>query len=195
MGHRTNKATSAVLAIIAGAAIGFLPGTALADQVVLRDGTVHEGTILSETRRSLIIETTIHGIKTQLTLNMRDVRSIDRTPAGTEQITENTDKPTTLSIPKKETEDSEDAVPLKREGYRLILEVPIKGGFGTDIYPLSIASSLEWAKENEVTDIVFRINSGGGAIWCSNDIVTLMKEYDTDFEMHMLIESAISAFN
>ncbi len=192
---RTSK--SFTLAIAAGIALAWTTASAIGDTIVMRDGTTYNGTIVSESRRSIVIETSIHGIKTRMTLNARDVRSIERTPEGTvdddaPQHTPSTDS--TLSIPKASANSNEDAIPLKREGYNLLMEVPIAGGFGTDIYPLSVANSLKWAKENGVTDVIFRINSGGGAIWCSNDIVTLIKEYDdADFKMHMLIESAISA--
>ena len=36
----------------------------------------------------------------------------------------------------------------------------MKGTFGEDIYPKSIASALEWAVGSGVTDVVFRIDSG-----------------------------------
>jgi len=186
---------SATIAIAAGTALAWLTTSTLGDQIVMRDGTVYDGTIISENRRQVIIETSVHGISTRMTLNARDIRSLDRTPIGEKPDESDSAEPTTLSIPKGNTSaDVKDRkVPMKRDGYQFLLEVPIEGGFGTDIYPLSVANSLKWAKENAVTDVVFRINSGGGAIWCSNDIVTLIKEYEDEFQMHMLIESAISA--
>lgn len=192
MRNRTRKST--VLAIAAGIATAWITGSALGDQVVLRDGTIYEGTIISESRREVIIETKVHGIKTRMTLNARDVRSLTRTPLTATPSSTTAPSSTGPSIPKiGSSDDAEDAKPIKRDGYNLILEVPLKGGFGTEIYPLSVANSLKWAKENGVTDVVFRINSGGGALWCANDMVSIMKDYRGDFKMHMLIESAISA--
>jgi len=176
------------IAAIAGALCA-LTAFALGDEVVMRDGTVHTGTIVSKTRRSVEIDTTIHGISTRLKLDRRKVKSIVTGDISTPATT----KTPATSLPTL-TEPVEDASKvLKRDGFNLLLEVPLKGGFGEGIYPGGVADTLEWAKENGVTDVVFRINSGGGKIWCSNDIVTIIKEYDTEFKMHMLIESAISA--
>jgi len=182
------------LLIAAVGVLGTLNAAASGDEVVMRDGKVYIGEIISETRRSVIIDTEVHGIKTRLTLDRRQVKSV------TEGETVSDPAPTTgrpsIGIPSissaKEAADTEEKV-LKRDGYNLVLEVPLRGTFGQDIYPLGIANSLEWAKEHEVTDVVFRINSGGGEVWCSMDMVEIMKEYRGDFKMHMLIESAISA--
>lgn len=189
--HRILKPST--LALAAGIALTCISSPAIGDQVVLRDGTVYEGTVISESRREVIIETEVHGISTRMTLNARDVRSVTRTPlTATPSSTINTPN-NTLSIPNNDAEDDADKPILKREGYQLLMEVPLTGTFGEAIYPLSVANSLEWAVENGVTDVVFRINSGGGALWCANDMVAIMKDYRSKVNMHMLIESAISA--
>ncbi len=187
--NKTKSLSTLRIAAIAGAlcAIGSM---AIGDEVILRDGTVHIGTIVSQNRRSIEIDTTIHGIATRLKIDRRNVKSIVRGEVNTTPATQDT--PATI-LPKVTKPAEEDQKVLKREGYRLIMEVPLKGGFGKEIYPAGVGNSFEWAKENGVTDVVIRINSGGGEIWCSNDIVTLIKEYDDDFKTHMLIESAISA--
>ena len=184
----------AALLIAAVGMIGSMHSLAMGDEVVMRDGKVYNGEIVSETRRSVVIDTEVHGIKTRLTLDRRQVKSITEgetvsDPAATPDEL-STESPSIPSIGKGE--DTEEKV-LKREGYNLLLEVPLKGTFGQDIYPLGIAHSLEWAKEHGVTDVVFRINSGGGEVWCSMDMVEIMNQYRGDFKMHMLIESAISA--
>lgn len=187
---RTTKNHSAFrIAAIAGALCA-LTAFAYGDEVVMRDGTIHTGTVVSRTRRVVEIDTKIHGISTRLKLDRRKVKSVVIGEVSTTPAT--VDTPASILPKTIEPAEDENKV-LKREGYNLLLEVPLKGGFGKEIYPAGVADSLEWAKENGVTDIVFRINSGGGEIWCSNDIVTLIKEYETDFKMHMLIESAISA--
>lgn len=197
---KTSTFSALKIAAIAGAVFA-MSSLALGDEVIMRDGTVHTGTIVSKTRRSVEIDTKIHGIATRLKLDRRRVKSIVEgdtnsatTPSTTDSSTSpslNTDTPTLLP---KVTEQVEDPQAIyKRDGYRLIMEVPLKGGFGKEIYPLGVADCLVWAKEHGVTDVVFRINSGGGALWCANDIVSIMKEYKSDLKMHMLIESAISA--
>lgn len=187
-----NKRPAAFL-IAAIGAISSLHSAALGDEVVMRDGKVYNGDVVSETRRSVVIDTEVHGIKTRLTLDRRQVKSITEGDSPADPVV-STDKPTTSITPSiaRADEATEEKV-LKRDGYNLILEVPLKGTFGKDIYPLGIAHSLEWAKEHEVTDVVFRINSGGGEVWCAKDMVEIMNGYRGDFKMHMLIESAISA--
>ena len=189
----SNSLSTLKIAAIAGAlcAIGSL---ALGDEIILRDGTVHTGTIVTQNRRSVEIDTTVHGISTRLKIDRRNVKSIVRGDTHTTPATTTTPAANPSTILPSITAPAEDNLKvLKREGYRLIMEVPLKGGFGKEIYPAGIGESFKWAKENGVTDVVLRINSGGGEIWCSNDIVTLIKEYDDDFDTHMLIESAISA--
>ncbi len=190
---RARRTTLSLLAILG---MMCLTSTqSIADEVVMRDGTVHTGKIVSRDRRTIVIDTQIHGISTRLELDRRSVRSIVISDDAEETPSTTTDagSPSTLSIPSAaEPEEDEDVV-LKREGYNLVLEIPLEGTFGQDIYPLGIANSLAWAKEVGVTDVVFRINSGGGEVWCAMDMVEIMKDYHGDFQMHMLIESAISA--
>jgi hypothetical protein len=192
MKNSKRKSRPFLLALAAGTALGCLASAAIADVVVLRDGTTYQGTIVSENRRTVVIETEVHGIKTRMTLNARDIRSIDRTPISeTPKVT--TEQPTTLSIPKSSGDAEKATKPLKREGYKLLMEIPLSGTFGQDIYPLSVKNSLEWAVEHGVTDIVFRINSPGGEVWAAQDMVAVMERYSDDLNYHMFIEHAISA--
>ena len=189
MKRTKNNHSAFRIAAIAGALCA-LTAFANGDEVIMRDGTVHTGTVVSRTRRTVEIDTSIHGISTRLKLDRRKVKSVVIGEVSTTPAT----KDTPATILPKATELVEDTNKiLKRDGFNLLMEVPLKGGFGKEIYPGGVADSLEWAKENGVTDVVFRINSGGGALWCANDIVAIMKEHKGEFKMHMLIESAISA--
>jgi len=179
------------LSIIAAAgALCAVASLGIGDEIIMRDGTVHQGDIVTQDRRTVTMDTEVHGISTRLEIDRRRIKSIVisddevTTPAQTESM------PSAPSISEKKEDQSK---VLKRDGYNLILEVPLKGTFGQDIYPLGVAHSLEWAKETGVTDVVFRINSGGGEVWCAQDMVEIMNEYRGEFKMHMLIESAISA--
>lgn len=187
------KRTPTALMLAALGVISSINASALADEVVMRDGKVYHGEVISETRRSVVIDTEVHGIKTRLTLDRREVKSITEGETAADPATTSTPSINSTSIPSISKAESTEEKVLKRDGYNLILEVPLKGTFGQDIYPLGIANSLEWAKEHEVTDVVFRINSGGGEVWCATDMVEIMNQYRGDFKMHMLIESAISA--
>ncbi len=187
---RARRSTFNIIAL-AGALCAAATFT-LGDEVVMRDGTVHSGKVVSRNRRTVTIDTEIHGISTRLDLDRRHVKSIviSDEELTTPATVNTTDTPT---IPNLRAEKEDENKVLKRDGYNLVLEVPLEGTFGQDIYPLGVANSLEWAKNAGVTDVVFRINSGGGEVWCAMDMVELMNKYRGDFKMHMLIESAISA--
>jgi len=189
--------TALKITALAGAICAF-SAFAIGDEVILRDGTVYNGTVISKTRRSVEMDTKVHGISTRITLDRRMIKSITEdedmvtdTDSGTDSGTGTVSTP--AKLPTMESAAEEENKILKRDGYQLILEVPMNGTFGQDIYPLGIANSLEYAKEQGVTDVVFRINSGGGEVWCAKEIVDIMNEYRGYFKMHMLIESAISA--
>ncbi len=83
--------------------------------------------------------------------------------------------------------------PAKRDGIPMYLEIPLQGTFGEDIYPKGVGEALLWASDNGVTDIVFRIESPGGAVWVAERIVELMNEQRGDLTYHALIERSISA--
>lgn len=189
---RKGKTALRVAAIIG--ALGALATMSLGDEVILRDGTVYTGKIVSRNRRTVQMDTEVHGISTRIEIDRRKIKSIvmgdtSSTPSQAETETGSD----SLSLPKVTRVSEDENKVLKRDGYNLVLEVPLSGTFGDDIYPLGVANSLAWAKANGVTDVVFRINSGGGQVWCAMDMVEIMKQYRGDFKMHMLIESAISA--
>lgn len=184
-----------VQALIAGSVLAVGVAFAQADQVVMRDGTVYEGTVVSQTRREVIIDTTINGISTRLTLDRRLIQTVSigestpATPATTPAAPQAPGITPSGSIEKDEPK----LKVFTRDGVDRIVEIPMNGTFGQDIYPLSIAQGLEWAKEQGATDIVFRMNSPGGEVWAAEEIVEIMAEYASDFRYHALIEHAISA--
>ncbi len=195
--RRCSKLSPAArLCTLAGLALASITSLALADQVILRDGTVYEGTIISETRRSIVIDTEVHGISTRMTLDINEILKVTKSEdmEDAEDLEVEAEGSDLLTIPTRSSEEeSEEVEVLKREGYQLLMEIPLSGTFGQDIYPLSVADSLEWAKSRGVTDIVFRINSPGGEVWAAQDLVAVMERFSDDFTYHMLIEHAISA--
>lgn len=191
-----------LFAALACGSIGLGTSFASADQIVMRDGNVYDGTIVSNTRREIVIDTEINGIRTRLTLDRRLVQTVtmgDAPGVPSEEVESPIGTPMTepgMSIPTITTREgnTRDTKPtLKREGVDLIVEIPMVGTFGQDIYPLSIAEGLEWAAEQGATDIVFRLNSGGGEVWAADEIVEIMSQHASKFRYHALIEHAISA--
>lgn len=183
-----------LLALTAGLALIAPP--AAADTVVLKNGTVHYGTIVEETPRSVKIHTILSNIETTLEFPKSQIRTYS-IEAGTriDQMQPKAPEPAAASTDKPHA-DAEPAAPTdvnKRPGVPLVLEVPLVGTFGEDIYPKSIAVALDWAANHGVTDIVFRLNSPGGEIWAAQRIVEIMDRHADQFRYHALVERGISA--
>ncbi len=88
---------------------------------------------------------------------------------------------------------AEDEEPKEPEG-SYYLEVPLRGGFGEDIWPAGFKRSLEYAAEREhIKDIVLVLDSPGGYVWTADEIVDLMEQYEDRFLFHCVIDDAISA--
>jgi hypothetical protein len=188
-----------LMAMVACGSIGLCVSLSSGDQVIMRDGTVYTGTVVSQTRREVVIDTEISGIQTRMTLDRRMIQTVTMGEAeGAETPTE----PGGISAPSIPTlaprsdlppKPNFTEKPLKRDGVDLIVEIPMNGTFGEDIYPLSIAEGLEWAKAQGATDVVFRMNSPGGEVWAAEEIVEIMAKHSGSFRYHALIEHAISA--
>lgn len=169
------------------------------DKVILRNGTTYVGTIVNNNDRVVEIETTVSNIKTTMKIEKWRIREI----VDTDDAPDSTGGPSTDPAPSiRGGGFSRDAAPvpaaaeieiLKREGYALVLEIPLVGEFGGDIYPKAVDVSLRWAVDHGVSDVVFRIDSGGGQVWAADKIVEIMERYEDDLRYHGLIESAISA--
>tara|TARA_R110000782_G_scaffold57258_21_gene119776 strand:+ start:8417 stop:9760 length:1344 start_codon:yes stop_codon:yes gene_type:complete len=191
---------TSLLALIACGSVGFCVSASSGDEVMMRDGTVYTGKVVSQTRREVVIDTEIAGISTRMTLDRRQIRavSIGDTPSETpadpaEELTNPPSIPGSINPGASIQTPKSDVKILKRDGVDLIVEIPMNGTFGQDIYPLSIAEGLDWAREQGATDIVFRMNSPGGEVWAAEEIVEIMADHASEFRYHALIEHAISA--
>ncbi len=184
--------------VILAAAALILTSFVQADVVRMKDGREFIGKILEEKSRSVVIDTKISNIRSTVTLQRREIASIEKAPLpdgffeGKSEEAE-TPKPreTTRPAP-RESRPVTPAAPSRPEDVRY-LEVPLEGGFGTEIFPIGVSEALNQAKRRGVQHIVFRINSDGGYIWAAEDIARIMEENEDAFTYHALIEKAISA--
>ncbi|MEZ6241753.1 MAG: hypothetical protein R3B57_01795 [Phycisphaerales bacterium] len=170
------------------------------DVLVTTKNKRYEGQVIEMTASKITIKTTLHGFETTLTFARSEVASLDLddiepAPEGAEGEAENDpmQRFTADQLRKVGEDKTTPREVVKREGIPLYMEIPIKGGFGEEVYPKGIAESLKWAHENGVTDVIFRINSPGGEVWAALRIVELMNEYREGLRYHALIESSISA--
>ncbi|MEQ8770406.1 MAG: hypothetical protein RIB60_07850 [Phycisphaerales bacterium] len=180
-----------VLALLAGA-------PASADTVVTKSGETHFGTIIENTPRMIKIRTVISNIISEIEIPKYKIREYSvEEETRFDQIHERERKEASSgpSMAAEEIEDASAGAPdvVKRDGVPLVLEVPLEGTFGQDIYPKSVAAALEWAVANDVSDIVFRLDSPGGEVWAAQKIVEIMKRHEDDLTYHALVERGISA--
>lgn len=185
-----------LLGAAAMAAVAGLASPSQADILTLKDGREYQGTIVAQSPREIVIDTVVSNIRTRLTIPRRDVRSLRIDPATRIENLVTAPEPQSTTDVDEDSAPKQDAVDRtfeRRDGHAFVLEIPLTGTFGQDFYPKGIATSLEWAVDNGITDVVFRINSPGGEVWSATQITEIMERHIEDLRYHMLIESAISA--
>ncbi|MBY0113537.1 MAG: hypothetical protein K2Y21_11995 [Phycisphaerales bacterium] len=145
-----------------------------ADMLYFNDGRILIGEIIKETDDEVEAKGTIDGVAMHSTFKRSQIASV---------IKDAKKKPT--SIVKTDPKDEES------KGDFLI--VPLKGEFGTDIYPLGVINAMDWCVKNKVPQIVFVIDSPGGYVWAAQYMAEKMAEKDASLKFTMVIDSAISA--
>lgn len=145
-----------------------------ADMVYFNDGRILIGEVLKETDDEVEAKGTIDGVAMHSTFKRSQIASV---------IKDTKRKPT--SIVKTDPKDEES------KGDFLI--VPLKGEFGTDIYPLGVINAMDWCIKHKVPQIVFVIDSPGGFVWAAEYMAEKMAEKDASLTFTTVIDSAISA--
>ncbi len=77
--------------------------------------------------------------------------------------------------------------------YTPYLVIPLRGTFGKEITPDYVKHGLDFAAENGVREIVFRIDSDGGAVNAAIGIMNLLQERADQHHYSIIIDKAISA--
>ncbi len=182
-----------------------LVGGALGDTVKMRDGRVHEGTVVEETSATVVIETTIAGITTKLTLRRRDIRSIEIDPvtddAGGDDPGAADDSPSEEDLRERlrsrRTGASRDRTPRNQTAEPTpgrYMVVPASGVIGVDVTAPGIAGALDEAEKLGATHVVFLIDSPGGYVYEALAIRRLLLDNRDRFTLHALVtREAISA--
>lgn len=184
-----------LVAIVAALSPLLLVGAARADVVKMKDGREFVGVIVEEQSRSIKIDTLISNIRTQVTLQRREIASIERSELPKDFFSGGGAKERAASRPAREPTPERPAPvsrPMRTEELKY-LEIPIVGVFGEDIIPVGVSEALQQARRRGVSHIVFRIDSGGGQVWAADDIAKILDEHDDEFTYHALIQHAGSA--
>lgn len=145
-----------------------------ADMVYFNDGRILIGEIIKETDDEVEAKGTIDGVAMHSTFKRSQIASL---------IKDTKRKPSTIVKPTPDDAES--------KGDFLI--VPLRGEFGTDIYPIGLSNAMDWAIKNKVPRIVMVIDSPGGKVWAAEHMTKLIKDRDSKLKFTMVIDRAISA--
>lgn len=149
------------------------------DTIILTNGKMYTGTILSETDEFVEFDTKISNIPTRMKIEREDIRSIVRDHRGWNGTN---DKP----------DETPGQIEENGSGVR-VMEIPLVGTFGQDILPIGFQGSLDYARRNKIKHIVLRIDSPGGQVWAARSILQMIEANRSQFEFQALIEHSISA--
>ncbi len=129
-----------------------MPGAAVADTVLMKDGRKIEGMIVSQDEAVVVIDTMISGIRAvDLRLQKSEVQEITTGPVDDDFYS------TEVAPPPR----SANAV-IKQDHAGLYLVVPIKGELGTETVAGGVTRALAYAKRYRVPHVVFDVDSPGG---------------------------------
>lgn len=188
--HSGIKGILLMLALLVG--MTFAAGRAAAqDKIHLKDGRVLEGSVVREVEGYIWFKTTIGTIEHTDIFRPDQVSKIERNAASTTTAEDTTKAAAPASKP-AETK-------AKHTGAPRIAVISLGESGGKDMVGIYMtADVLERAipmlEEEGVTDVVFRINSGGGALLEIQKLSDIIhNEYKPRFRVVAWIESAISA--
>jgi len=167
------------LALMAVCCLGMVWASAQADVITMSDGRVMEGKIVSEKGDTIHLEIAMSGIRATRVLKRKDIKSIQEKPLPKDDFDESTPKETSLSGKKLE----------KHTG--LYLEVPIIGRLGDQVFSNGIRNALYYAKERGIGDIVFIVDSTGGATDEAIAVHKALAQYASGLTYHAIIRQCL----
>jgi hypothetical protein len=182
------KSLFLALALIAGVALS--PARALADKLHLKDGRVLDGTLVKEGDGFVYFKVKVGGLENTEFYTSDQFTSIDRDDAA---------KPAAEETKAAAATDKPAAATPAKSGAPKIAVITLGEGGEKDMVGLFITAktlhdAIPLLEQEGVTDVVFRIRSGGGAlseIQKLSDVI--QNEYKPKFRVVAWIQSAISA--
>jgi hypothetical protein len=168
----------AILAILA-------TQVAMADTVTTRDGRVLDGRIVRDEDGKVVMEISKYGAHMQVTLDRNDVVSLKESTVFKAAATQ----PAAATRPAA-SQSSETPTTLPADGtYYLI---PIKGEIGKDTQKETIKQAMRMAKNKRASYVVFQIDSPGGSVSETEEILGMMAE-NTDQRHVAIVTKALSS--
>ncbi|HMN42074.1 MAG TPA: hypothetical protein PKE29_14615 [Phycisphaerales bacterium] len=197
---RFSKAIKVLTLAFAVAGAALLAPDALADKIVLKDGTVLEGKIVREGDKFVFFRVKVGTVESDQFLRMEDIKSIERDDA-----TPKTDEALKAAAEAKAAANKDEA--KSEHGHTGATRVAIlnfgapsewQGKYG-DMVGVQVSAdafrrAIPLLEKDKVDVVVVRVKSGGGyglEVPKFNEIFD--KEYKTRFRLVAWIESGISA--
>lgn len=157
------------------------------DVVTLKDGTIHRGEIVREVDGWLWMKVRIAGIETTQVISPSDIKSIERDasrPEATDAAAAN--EPRDRASPRRSGVTRAAVITLGEAGGRDMV--------GIYMTAETLRRAIPVLEADGVDIVVFRINSGGGALLEIQKLSDVIHyEYKPKFRVAAWIESAISA--
>ncbi|MEM0982530.1 MAG: hypothetical protein AAGI17_01125 [Planctomycetota bacterium] len=182
-----------------------LPAAASADILETTSGQRYEGKITSETGAGVTIDTLIAGIRAEITVARRQVKSVEYKPLP-EGFWEGKSESQTKKeeSEKSKADDKADRNAERRaraERMRAERNAPryavieAHGGIGNEVNNHALEKALGDAKSRRIEYVIFSIDSPGGYLYDAYDMIETLRRYEEDFTYIALIENggAISA--
>ncbi len=179
-----NKRLKSILtAAVAAMTMAFVsPGAFATDTVVLADGTKVEGEIVREVNGAVWLKTMVGGLESTKFYGPTQVKEIIR-DSGEEPA------PATPVSSRKPEADSN-----ARNGVPRVAVITLEGMVGTYFASKPMKEAIEILEEENIDVVVFKVNSGGGALIEIEPMQRVIaEEYKPRFQVVAWIESAISA--
>lgn len=166
---------------------------AWADKIHLKDGRVVEGTITEETDDYIRVKIKIGGIEHTDLFDKKDVKSIDR-----DSVTNPTPAPSTTTPAGKPAAKKAGKGDVHRVAMLHFGPPSSWGGIyddmvGREVSAAAFERAIPLLEKDGVTDVIVRINSGGGALMELEPFHRTFEKYKQKFRTVAWVESAISA--
>lgn len=178
---------SLVLGVAALASLVLWPARALSDTLHLKDGRTLSGTVAKEVNGYVWFKVKVGDLESEQMFTPEQIDKLDRdTPA----------KPDAAAA-KTEEKPAADSKP--RTGVPRIAVITLGGDHDSDMVGLFITAEelkrlVKPLEDEHVTDVVFRVNSGGGSLGEVQPLSDeIQNEYKQKFRVVAWVKSAISA--
>lgn len=159
---------------------------AMADTVTTRDGRVLDGRIVQDDDGKIIMEITKYGANMQVSLNRNDVVSLKESTVFKAPAT----KPAATSRPAT-SPSTQTSASMPTDGTYYV--IPIKGEIGKDAQKESVKQAMRLAKNKNAGYIVFEIDSPGGSVAETEEILDMMAQNSNQRHVAIVTKALSSA--